>query len=107
MLSKIHVPKNYKRDKKTTSSNIQYGGSLVRSMNVGNTQNASFYSQMNLQLTGFIVDSVAVSASISDNAPLIQPDGITKQINEFDKVSLQFKKNNWQLDIGDVDMHAQ
>ncbi len=79
---------------------IRKGGSISRGIRVGNSQNLSVNSNMNLQLAGSF-QGVEILAAITDNNIPIQPQGNTQTLQEFDKVYVQFSKNGHRLIAGD------
>jgi len=79
-------------------------GAYTRGISFGNSQNLVFNSNLNLQLNGKLGNDLEIQAALSDNSVPLQPDGTTRQLQEFDRIFIQLKRKNTILTAGDYDL---
>ena len=96
------------RSKKNTdwweSKGIEYSGNYTRGLSLGTNQSLILNSALNLQLSGDLGDGITLTGAISDNQIPIQPDGNTRQIQEFDRLFLKLSKGKNSLTAGDFEL---
>ena len=79
-------------------------GAYTRGISFGNSQNLVFNSNLNLQLNGKLGNDLELQAALSDNSIPLQPDGTTRQLQEFDRIFIQLKRKSTILTAGDYDL---
>lgn len=85
---------------------LDYNGNLSRGFGFGNAQSLNVNSSFNIQLAGMITEDIEVKAAITDNNIPIQPEGNTAQLQEFDRVFIQLRKDQHYLTVGDFDLRS-
>ncbi|MEY3248274.1 MAG: hypothetical protein RL742_317, partial [Bacteroidota bacterium] len=76
---------------------ITSSGAYTRGFSLGNSQNLVFNSNLNLQMEGRLGNDLELRAALADNTVPLQPDGSTRQLNEFDRVYIQLRRKNAAL----------
>lgn len=84
-------------------SDLDYSGTFARGISVGNGQDLTLNSTFNLQVGGKLGD-VEILGAISDNNIPLQPEGNTQQLDEFDRIFVQFKYKGQRLIAGDYNL---
>ncbi|MGL2965627.1 hypothetical protein [Flavobacterium sp. XGLA_31] len=77
-------------------------GSITRGVTIGNNQNASVTSNLDLQITGKISDKVSLRASIQDSNIPLQEGGYSQKLDEFDQIFIELFTDKWSIRAGDL-----
>lgn len=84
---------------------LDYNGTFSRGLAFGTNQDVVLNSNFNLQLAGMLTKDLEITAAITDNSIPIQPEGNTQQIQEFDKIFIQIRKDQHKVIMGDYDLY--
>lgn len=85
---------------------LQKQGSISRAVVVGNGQNTSVNSDLNLQISGKISDNIYVRANVTDRSIPVQPEGNTQSLQEFDQVFVEVWNDHNKLVVGDFETRS-
>lgn len=106
--SSIARPFVYKPDepgfKLIDFGSLDYNGTFSRGVSFGSNQSVVLNSNFNLQLSGMLTRDLEITAAITDNSIPIQPEGNTQQVQEFDKIFIQIRKDRHKVIVGDFDL---
>jgi len=81
---------------------LNTSGSITRGITVGNNQNATVNSSLDLQITGKISDKVSLRASIQDSNIPLQEGGYSQKLDEFDQIFIELYSDKWNIRAGDL-----
>src|SRR6218665_2956187 len=81
---------------------LNTSGSITRGVTIGNNQNASVSSNLDLQITGKISDKVSLRASIQDSNIPLQDGGYSQKLDEFDQIFIELFSDKWNIRAGDL-----
>ncbi|RAR72791.1 hypothetical protein [Flavobacterium aciduliphilum] len=81
---------------------LNTSGSITRGVTIGNNQNTSVNSNLDLQITGRLSNKVSLRASIQDSNIPMQSGGYSQKLDEFDQIFIELFSDTWNIRAGDL-----
>ena len=85
---------------------LNYSGNFARGLQFGSNQDLTLNSTLDLRLSGKIANGIEITAALTDNNIPLQPDGTTQQLQDFDRVFIQLKKDPHTVIAGDYNLKS-
>jgi hypothetical protein len=85
---------------------LNYSGNFARGIQFGSNQDLTLNSNLDLRLSGKIGNGIEITAALTDNTIPLQPDGTTQQLQDFDRVFIQLKKDPHNIIAGDYNLKS-
>ncbi|MBM3263802.1 MAG: hypothetical protein FJY97_10320 [candidate division Zixibacteria bacterium] len=82
-------------------STLRVGGSKTIGIVTGSHRDASFQQSLRVEITGRPARDVEVVALLSDRSNPIQPDGVTRQLSELDRILVEVRTPSVTTTMGD------
>ncbi|TGD57314.1 hypothetical protein [Flavobacterium humi] len=86
----------------TPFDGLTTSGSISRGISIGNNQNTSVNSNLDLQITGKLSDKVSLRASLQDSNIPLQEGGYSQKLDEFDQIFIELFSDRWSVRAGDL-----
>ncbi|MFM2230783.1 MAG: hypothetical protein RL607_2041 [Bacteroidota bacterium] len=94
--------KNEERNRFKPFDGLTTSGSISRGVTIGNNQNTTVNSNLDLQITGKLSNKVSLRASIQDSNIPLQDGGYSQKLDEFDQIFVELFSDLWSIRAGDL-----
>ncbi len=98
----LYAVKNNKLNTFKPFDGLNTSGSITRGITIGNNQNTTVNSNLDLQITGKISEKVSLRASIQDSNIPLQDNGYSQKLDEFDQIFIELFTKSWSIRAGDL-----
>ncbi len=83
---------------------LNTSGSILRGITVGNNQNSTILSELDLQISGKLNNKVTLRASLQDANIPSQEGGFSQNLDEFDQIFIELFTDSWNIRAGDINL---
>ena len=90
------------KDKMKEDQDLFSSGSVFRKINFSPYGSSDLTGGLQMQINGKLGHDIIISGVLSDQDIPIQPEGITKELEEIDKVFIAVRHPIFTLDVGDI-----
>ena len=84
------------------NDNLYTSGTINRQLNLSTQGMSEFSGGLHLNLSGELDENIMISAVLSDQDILLQPEGNTRDLEDIDQVYLALQHPKFSLDAGDI-----
>ncbi len=103
ILKKDSTTENYFQRRNNTQDNGLYtSGTFNRQINLSSNGMSQFTGGLHLNISGELENNIMLSAVLSDQDMIIQPEGNTRNLEDIEQVYITMQHPNFSLDAGDI-----
>ena len=84
-------------------SALETRGSITRGVTTGSNQDARIESGLRLQVEGEVAPGIQLNASLTDEDTPLVPEGVTRQLDQFDRIRISLQSDDGRVDLGDFE----
>ena len=104
IMSKNTIPKSYFHQKINMQDESLYtSGTFNRQINLSTQGMSEFSGGLHLNISGELDNNIMLSAVLSDQDMILQPEGNTRNLEDIEQVYISMQHPNFSLDAGDIE----
>jgi hypothetical protein len=82
---------------------LETRGSITRGVSAGTGRDARVESGLRLQVAGNLTPGIRLDASLTDEDTPLVPEGVTRQLDQFDRIRIGVEGRAGRVELGDFD----
>ena len=108
IMNRNSIPKSYFYQKiKMQDESLYTSGTFNRQINLSTQGMSEFSGGLHLNISGELDNNIMLSAVLSDQDMILQPEGNTRNLEDIDQVYISMQHPNYSLDAGDIEYNIK